>query len=72
MLSSLLLPKGGAWVLGWYHRHRVLTAYIGLASRSRVVAVDYRLAPKYQFPASLDDCLSENMACIAYFCTLSP
>jgi epsilon-lactone hydrolase len=56
--SVVLYLHGGAWVLGWYHNHRVLAAHIGLASRSRVVAVDYRLAPEHPFPASLDDCLA--------------
>lgn len=56
--SVILYLHGGAWVLGWYHNHRVLAAHIGLASRSRVVAVDYRLAPEHPFPASLDDCLA--------------
>jgi acetyl esterase/lipase len=56
--SVILYLHGGAWVLGWYQNHRVLAAYIGRASRSRVVAVDYRLAPEHPFPASLDDCLT--------------
>ena len=56
--SVILYLHGGAWVLGWYHNHRVLTAYIGRASRSCVVAVDYRLAPEHPFPAPLDDCLT--------------
>ena len=56
--SIILYIHGGAWVLGWYHTHRVLAACIGRASRSRVVAVDYRLAPEHPFPASLDDCLT--------------
>jgi monoterpene epsilon-lactone hydrolase len=56
--SVVLYLHGGAWVLGWYHNHRVLAAYIGRASRSHVVAVDYRLAPEHPFPASLNDCLT--------------
>ena len=56
--SVILYLHGGAWVLGWYQNHRVLAAYIGRMSRSRVVAVDYRLAPEHPFPESLDDCLS--------------
>lgn len=56
--SVILYFHGGAWVLGWYQNHRVLAAHIGLASQSRVVAVDYHLAPEYPFPASLDDCLA--------------
>ena len=56
--SVILYLHGGAWVLGWYQNHRVLAARIGLASQSRVVAVDYRPAPEHPFPAALDDCLA--------------
>jgi len=54
----ILYLHGGAWVLGWYNNHRVLAAHIGRASGSRVLAVDYRLAPEYPFPAPLHDCLA--------------
>jgi acetyl esterase/lipase len=56
--SVILYLHGGAWVLGWYDNHRVLAAHIGRASRSRVLAVDYRLAPEHPYPAALDDCLT--------------
>jgi acetyl esterase/lipase len=56
--SVIIYLHGGAWVLGLNNRHRLLAANIGLASRSRVLAVDYRLAPEDPFPAALDDCLA--------------
>ncbi len=56
--TVILYLHGGAWVLGWYHNHRVLAAHIAQASRSRVVAVDYSLAPEFPFPAALEDCLT--------------
>jgi len=55
--SVILYLHGGAWVLGWYNIHRVLAAHIGQASYSRVLAVDYRLAPEHPFPAALEDSL---------------
>jgi len=54
----ILYLHGGGWVLGWYQSHRVLSAHIGKASQSRVLAVNYRLAPENPFPAALEDCLA--------------
>ncbi|MBU1746449.1 MAG: alpha/beta hydrolase [Chloroflexi bacterium] len=56
--SVILYLHGGAWVLGWYNNHRLLVAHIGQASQSRVLAVDYRLAPENPFPAALEDSLA--------------
>lgn len=56
--SVIVYLHGGAWVLGWYNNHRMLAAHIGQASQSRVLAVDYRLAPEYPFPAALEDSLA--------------
>jgi len=56
--SLIFYLHGGSWVMGWYNNHRVLAAHIGLASGSRVLAVDYRLAPEHPFPASLHDGLA--------------
>ena len=55
--SVVLYIHGGAWVLGWNNNYRVLAAYIAQAASSRLVAVDYHLAPEYIFPTQLDDCL---------------
>jgi acetyl esterase len=55
-LPILVFFHGGGWVVG------SLDAYDGvcraLANRvpSRVVSVDYRLAPEHRFPAAVEDC----------------
>lgn len=50
-----LVVHGGAWVVGSKTRMRRMANR--LAERGYVaVAIDYRLAPKYKFPAQLDDC----------------
>lgn len=55
--SLILYLHGGGWILGWYNNHRSLVAHIGQAAKSRVLAVDYRLAPENPFPAALEDSL---------------
>jgi acetyl esterase/lipase len=52
---GVLLVHGGGWALG----DKSQMAFLGrrLARRGYVaVSIDYRLAPRYKFPAQLDDC----------------
>ncbi len=48
---------GGGWVLGNLDSHHQICIDLCLASRSHVLAVDYRLAPENPFPAALHDCI---------------
>lgn len=54
----VLYLHGGGYVVGSLDSHRHLAAEIGRAARSRTLAVDYRLAPEYPFPAAVDDALA--------------
>ncbi len=54
----LLYLHGGGFELCSTRTHRDLIARLCLASRTRVVAVDYRLAPEHKFPAAVDDCFA--------------
>jgi acetyl esterase/lipase len=56
--STILYLHGGAWTLGWNNTERRMAAYLSLAAHTRSLAVDYRLAPEYPFPAALEDCLT--------------
>jgi acetyl esterase/lipase len=54
----LLYLHGGAFVFCSLETHRALVSRLALASGSRALAVDYRLAPEHPFPAALEDCLA--------------
>lgn len=56
--SVIFYLHGGGWTLGWYNSHRWFVAHLGQAAASRVLAVDYRLAPEHPYPAALEDCLT--------------
>ncbi|WP_433589100.1 alpha/beta hydrolase [Pseudomonas koreensis] len=49
---------GGGWVVGGLDSHDFICCELAMALGFVVVAVDYRLAPEYPFPAGFDDCLS--------------
>ncbi len=51
----LLYVHGGAFTLGSSRMLRDLLARLALASRARILSVDYRLAPEHPWPAGLED-----------------
>jgi acetyl esterase/lipase len=53
--KAILHFHGGGFRLGSIASHRDLIARIAEASRCRVLAINYRLAPEHRFPAALDD-----------------
>lgn len=54
-VGVFLLLHGGGYVAGGCVTHRNLASRISLASGTRVLVPDYRLAPEYPFPAALED-----------------
>lgn len=54
----ILYVHGGGWVIGDLETHHPLCSLIAALTGLRVVAVDYRLAPDYPFPAAHDDCVA--------------
>ena len=49
---------GGGYCIGSVNTHRGLLARISAASRARVFAIDYRLAPEDPFPAAVEDAVA--------------
>ena len=54
----LLFFHGGGYCSGSLVSHRHMVTEAGRAAKVRTLAVAYRLAPEYPFPAALDDALS--------------
>jgi monoterpene epsilon-lactone hydrolase len=55
--KAVLYFHGGGFRVGSVASHRDLIAQIALGGGCRVLAINYRLAPEYRFPAALDDAL---------------
>jgi acetyl esterase/lipase len=53
---ALLWLHGGGYLLGNLESDYRLAAWIARTLGCLVIAVDYRLAPEYPYPAALDDC----------------
>jgi acetyl esterase/lipase len=51
----ILYLHGGAYALGSIDTHLEFLSRLALATRLRVTAIDYRLAPEDPFPAALED-----------------
>ncbi len=55
---TVLYFHGGGYVIGSLATHRDLAARVSRASASRVLLLDYRLAPEHRFPAAVEDALA--------------
>lgn len=56
--QALIYLHGGGFVYGLTPPHLQMGAYLAKKLGMRILMVDYRLAPDYPFPASLDDCVT--------------
>lgn len=54
----LLYLHGGGFVFGMTPPHLHMASYLAQNMGLRILMVDYRLAPRYPFPAALDDCIT--------------
>ena len=63
--GALLYLHGGGFVTGSLRSYRELAARLALASGTRVLLLDYRLAPEHPFPAAIDDAVAAAKALLA-------
>jgi len=56
MVPAIILYHGGGFMLGDLDTHDTIARYLCRHTGSKVVSVDYRLAPEFGFPAGLEDC----------------
>jgi acetyl esterase len=54
-LPLLVFLHGGGWMLGDLDTHDAMCRHLAARADCAVLAVGYRLAPEYPFPAGLDD-----------------
>jgi acetyl esterase/lipase len=54
----LIYIHGGGFVFGLTPNHLQMVAALAREMKIKTLMVDYRLAPKYPFPAALEDCVS--------------
>ncbi len=54
----VMFLHGGGYVSGSLDSHRHMVAQLGREAHARTLALDYRLAPEYPFPAALEDTLA--------------
>ena len=55
---AIVYLHGGGYATGTVEGARALTSHLARATRARVLAVDYRLAPEHPFPAAVDDAVT--------------
>jgi acetyl esterase/lipase len=56
LFPVLLWLHGGGFVIGNLDTHDSVCRMLAVQADCMVVAVDYRLAPEFKFPAAVDDC----------------
>ena len=55
---AVLFLHGGSFISGSIASHRTLAGNVARSSDSRVLLIDYRLAPEHPFPAAVEDTLT--------------
>jgi acetyl esterase/lipase len=62
---TLLYFHGGGYVLCSPATHRDLVSRLAFVAAARTIAIDYRKAPEYPYPAGIDDCEQAYRALLA-------
>ncbi|XP_071798594.1 neutral cholesterol ester hydrolase 1-like [Asterias amurensis] len=59
---AIVFYHGGGWRLGHIDMHHAILSVFARTLGVVIVNVEYRLAPKYVFPAAIDDCTTATVA----------
>ena len=70
--ATLLWFHGGVYVLGSARTSAGLASNVARRTRTKVISVDYRLAPEHPYPAALDDALAAYRALLGDTGTTGP
>jgi acetyl esterase/lipase len=62
---AIVYFHGGGYATGTLESARALSSHLARATRARLLAVDYRLAPEHPFPAAVDDAVTAYRYVIA-------
>lgn len=56
-IATILYLHGGGYCLGSLETHRAFLTYLCHITNTRILSIDYRLAPENPFPAALEDAM---------------
>ncbi len=54
----ILYIHGGGYIMGSPNFTRMISVRLGIATNSRILSIDYRLAPEHPYPQGIEDCIS--------------
>jgi acetyl esterase len=54
-VQTLIYVHGACWVAGSLDSHDEVSRHLAKESESKVIAIDYRLAPEFKYPAAPND-----------------
>jgi len=54
----ILYIHGGGYIMGSPNFTRMASVRLGMATKMRVLSIDYRLAPEHPYPQGLEDCIT--------------
>lgn len=55
-LKAIIFIHGGGWATGSISTYTKICTELSKETHRMIIAIDYRLAPEYPYPAGLDDC----------------
>lgn len=72
--NIIIYLHGGSFALGSINSHKAMVSYLAEATQSKILFVEYPLAPEYPFPAAIDEIvkvykelLRQNKSCKIIF-----